>query len=121
MRCWRHPRQCRSNRPQDHPHEIPSAILSATIAVRILSATAFAAPPPHHGGGHGGSAAAKEAAEAREANEKSKKKIAHYEFSDGVYLGPKGKADRAWADKESCERSEKILKFINQVRFSQKK
>ena len=52
---------------------------------------------------------------------KKAKKIAHYEFSDGVYLGPKGKADRAWADKASRERSEKILKFINQVRFSQKK
>ena len=48
------------------------------------------------------------------------KKIAHYEFSDGVYLGPRGKADRDWADKISHERSVRILDFINKVRSSQK-
>ena len=59
------------------------AILSATIAAGILSATAFA-QPPRHVGKHGGSAAAKEAAEAREANEKSRKKIAHYLTDEGA-------------------------------------
>ena len=61
----------------------PRVILSATIVFGILSATAFA-QPPRHVGKHGGSAAAKEAAEAREANEKSKKKIAHYETDEGA-------------------------------------
>ena len=62
----------------------PRVILSATIVIGILSATAFAAPPPHHGGGHGGSAAAKEAEKAKEANEKAKRKIAHYLTNEGA-------------------------------------
>ena len=61
----------------------PRVILSAAIVIGFLSATAFA-QPPRHVGKHGGSAAAKEAAEAREANEKSKKKIAHYETDEGA-------------------------------------
>ena len=43
---------------------------------------------------------------------KKYRKIAHYEFSDGVYLGPKGKADRAWADQTSRDRTERIRDFI---------
>ena len=48
---------------------------------------------------------------------KKYRKIVHYEFSDGVYLGPKGKADRAWADRTSRERSGRILEFINRNAF----
>lgn len=43
---------------------------------------------------------------------KKYRKIVHYEFSDGVYLGPKGKANRAWAAQTSRERAERLLDFI---------
>ncbi len=58
---------------------------SLTLAFAVcVGAAAFAAPPPRHGGGHGGSAAAKEAAEAKEANEKAKRKIAHFLTDEGA-------------------------------------
>ena len=61
------------------------SITSLSLAFAVCVGTAaFAAPPPHHGGGHGGSAAAKEAEEAREANEKAKRKIAHYLTDEGA-------------------------------------
>lgn len=47
---------------------------------------------------------------------KKYRKILHYEFSDGVYLGPKGKADRDWADRTSRERTERIWDFIQRNR-----
>ena len=40
----------------------------------------------------------------------------HYEFSDGVYLGPKGKKNRSWADQNSRERSERILQFLRKTK-----
>jgi len=46
---------------------------------------------------------------------KKYRKIVHYEFSDGVYLGPKGKANREWADRTSRERAERILEFIGRI------
>ena len=46
---------------------------------------------------------------------KKYRKILHYEFSDGVYLGPKGKADRGWADRTSRERTERIMEFIQPI------
>lgn len=40
------------------------------------------------------------------------RKVTHWEFSDGVYLSDKGKADRSWADQVSKHRAELILEFI---------
>ena len=51
---------------------------------------------------------------------KKYRKIVHYEFSDGVYLGPKGKENRTWADQTSRERTERILGFIKSVDSRQK-
>lgn len=47
---------------------------------------------------------------------KKYRKLVHYEFSDGIYLGPRGKKDRSWADSISRERSERILAFIAECR-----
>ena len=62
------------------------AIILVLLLVAACPCTAvFGAPPPRHGGGHGRSpAATKEAAEAKEANEKTKKKIARYLTDEGV-------------------------------------
>lgn len=61
------------------------SITSLSLAFAVCVGTAaFAATPPHHGGGHGGSAAAKEAEEAKEANDKAKRKIAHYLTDEGA-------------------------------------
>ena len=43
---------------------------------------------------------------------KKYRKMVHYEFSDGVYLGPKGMDNRSWADEVSRERTERVLEFI---------
>ena len=57
-------------------------LLSATICIRTA---AFGAPPPRHGIGHGRNpVTAKEAAEAKEANEKSKRRIAPYLTDEGA-------------------------------------
>ncbi len=61
-----------------------SIAILTLVAVFCARTTAFAAQPPRHVGKHGGSAAAKEAAEAREANEKAKKKTAHYVTDEGA-------------------------------------
>ncbi len=61
---------------------IISFLLSATICIRTA---AFGAPPPRHGIGHGRNpVTAKEAAEAKEANEKSKRRIATYLTDEGA-------------------------------------
>ena len=61
---------------------ITSFLLSATICIRTA---AFGAPPPRHGIGHGRNpVTAKEATEAKEANEKSKKRIAPYLTDEGA-------------------------------------
>ena len=39
--------------------------------------------------------------------------ISHWEFSDGVYLGKKGKANRDWADRVSMARSGLCLDFFS--------
>ena len=44
------------------------------------------------------------------------RKLVHYEFSDGIYLGPRGKKNRDWADQISRERSERILAFLTKSR-----
>ena len=63
---------------------IISFLLSATICI---GTAAFGAPPPRYGGGRGRNpVTAKEAAEAKEANEKSKKRIAPY-LTDGGASG----------------------------------
>ncbi len=61
---------------------IISFLLSATICI---STAAFGAQPPRYGGGRGRNpVTAKEAAEAKEANEKSKKRIATYLTDEGA-------------------------------------
>jgi len=61
---------------------ITSFLLSATTCI---GTAAFGAPPPRYGGGRGRNpVTAKEAAEAKEANEKSKKKIARYLTDEGA-------------------------------------
>ena len=40
------------------------------------------------------------------------RKISHWEFSDGVYLGRKGQNDREWADSISVARSRMCLDFF---------
>lgn len=37
--------------------------------------------------------------------------VSHWEFSDGVYLSKKGKANREWADRISKDRAEMVLDF----------
>jgi len=55
-------------------------LLSAMICIRTA---AFGATPPRYGGGHGRNpVTAKEAAEAKEVNEKTKKRIAQYLTDD---------------------------------------
>lgn len=39
------------------------------------------------------------------------RKVTHWEFSDGVYLGSKGMNDRHWADRISMARTETCLDF----------
>ncbi len=61
---------------------IISFLLSATICI---GTSAFGAPPPRYGIGHGRNpVTAKEAAEAKEANEKSKRRIATYLTDEGA-------------------------------------
>ena len=57
-------------------------LLSATICIKTAT---FGAPPSRHGIGHGRNpVTAKEAAEAKEANEKSKRRIATYLTDEGA-------------------------------------
>ena len=61
---------------------IISFLLSTTICI---GTAAFGAPPPRYGGAHGRNpVTAKEAAEAKEANEKSKRRIAPYLTDEGA-------------------------------------
>lgn len=39
------------------------------------------------------------------------RKVTHWEFSDGIYLGDKGKNNREWADRISMARAEMCLEF----------
>lgn len=40
------------------------------------------------------------------------KKVRHWEFADGIYLGEKGRSNREWADRISRNRAEMCLRFL---------